>query len=408
MSACLSACGLPPAEPTRPKTLRFPAAEAFPQRPLNLMDAPRPAGPTGSVELSRFQVWAIAALAAAFLAGCIGEDPVVVEKVPKDPPPRTPKVEAPADRMLAAVVPHGDTAWFFKLTGPERAVAPTIDAFLGLVKSIRFEGDRARWKLPEGWKESAGNAMRLATLEVPGNPPLQVAVSSLPYETTNRDEYVLTNLNRWRGQMGLPPWEADEFQATGDESRELALADGTKATVVDFLGIFESGGMVPAAGNGAATAARASSKPEDTESPLRYDVPTGWEEVGADGISLATFTVHRDSSALTITVTPMPASNDLLMNVNRWRDQVGLPRLDNERLDEAIAPISLGQGAEGKYITLVGPDGTDPQTAILGVVAVRGDTAWFVKLKGDAKAALRERPNFEAFVRSLRLPNDGG
>lgn len=372
------------------------------------MDAPRPAGPTGSVALSHFQAWVITALAAAFLAGCTGEDPVLVEKVPKDPPPRTPRVEVPTDRMLAAVVPHGDTAWFFKLTGPEAAVAAKSDAFRGFVKSVRFDGNRPRWTLPEGWKERAGNAMRLATLEVAGDPPLEIAVSSLPYQKADHDQYLLTNLNRWRGQMGLLPWEADEFRAAGnDEASEVGLADGTKATVVDFLGIFESGGMTPPARGGAATAAQAPAERPATVSPLRYEVPSGWKEQGVDGISLATFTVDGEGSPLRITVIPLPATNDLLQNVNRWRDEVGLPHLQKTQLDDAVGQVALGDGAEGKYLTLVGPEGTDPQVAILGVMAVRGDTAWFVKLKGNAKAALREQPNFEAFVKSLRLPNDG-
>ena len=45
---------------------------------------------------------------------------------------------------------------------------------------------------------------------------------------------------------------------------------------------------------------------------------------------------------------------------------------------------------------------TEPKT-ILGVMAaVKGQT-WFIKLFADAQIAAREKPRFEAFVKSLKL-----
>jgi hypothetical protein len=44
---------------------------------------------------------------------------------------------------------------------------------------------------------------------------------------------------------------------------------------------------------------------------------------------------------------------------------------------------------------------------ILGVIVPRGDHSWFVKMRGAASAVAREKSNFEAFVRSLKLPGGG-
>jgi hypothetical protein len=41
--------------------------------------------------------------------------------------------------------------------------------------------------------------------------------------------------------------------------------------------------------------------------------------------------------------------------------------------------------------------------AILGVMAAAGGRLWFIKLKGDHDLAAREKPRFEAFVKSLKL-----
>ncbi len=39
------------------------------------------------------------------------------------------------DRMLAAIVPHGDRAWFFKVSGKDVALEPLTEAFVEMVRS---------------------------------------------------------------------------------------------------------------------------------------------------------------------------------------------------------------------------------------------------------------------------------
>src|SRR5579871_3139483 len=85
------------------------------------------------------------------------------------------------DRMLAAIVAHGNSAWTFKLTGPIATIDKYADAFQSLVQSITFpatSGAQPQWKLPEGWQQKAGgSAMRLATITIPDEqPPLEATV----------------------------------------------------------------------------------------------------------------------------------------------------------------------------------------------------------------------------------------
>lgn len=376
------------------------------------MEVPRLTGFAGRVPF-RLSV-ASAALYVVLAAGCSSDEPIVVETVPKDETPTPPVAAAPAstDRMLAAILPHGDSAWFFKLTGPDEAVAGAKGLFLDLVRSVRFDGGQPKWSSPEGWTERGGNAMRLATLVSPGDPPLEIAVSSLPYQGDDRTGYLLANVNRWRGQMGLPPMEADKLHKGGDpddETQELELADGTKATLVSLKGQLDSGSMTPPfAGSGfAPPAAAAAPRQPAGDSPVKYELPEGWKFLGADGISLATFTADGEGGTIKVTTTPLPASNDLVANVSRWRDQVGLPPAESAEIESSLKTVTLGDGEEGKYVTLIGPGDPGSRKAILGVIAVRNDTAWFVKLTAPAEAALREQAKFESFVRTLRLPTDG-
>lgn len=140
----------------------------------------------------------------------------------------------PTDRTLAAIVPRQGQGWFFKLTGPKDAVAAQADPFTALVKSVQFTADgKPRWTLPDGWQEQPGSQLRYATLVIPGGEkPLEVSVTALPNPGDDEAGYVLVNVNRWRGQLKLPPIAADQLAG---ESTRLEL-DGATATLVNLLG----------------------------------------------------------------------------------------------------------------------------------------------------------------------------
>src|SRR5262245_45194496 len=105
---------------------------------------------------------AVLAFALAAGIGCSKPAEITRYRVPKESSPaessttaasEQAKVDANPDRMLAAIVPHGELAWFFKLSGPAEAVAKHGETFESLVKSVSFpesaEG-KPTWKLPDG------------------------------------------------------------------------------------------------------------------------------------------------------------------------------------------------------------------------------------------------------------------
>lgn len=349
----------------------------------------------------RFVASIVAVTAGFALAGCEPNEAIVVENVPKDTSARTGalKPTPPTDRMLAAIVPHDETAYFFKLTGPIDETAALRPQFLELVRSLRFEKSEPVWELPAGWTQDEGGPGRLATITVPGTPPLSLAVSSLRLPGDGLDAYLLANVNRWRGQMGLAPVSLERLQQSDDlegEIFKLKLSDGTPATLVDFEGKF-SGGMTPPFAGQVAQPTPTSST--EAESDLSYELPAGWQAAPGDGVSAAAFS----SDGTRTTITALPASNELLPNVNRWRAQVGLTPISQTELNDAVEEVQLGDGGPGSYIALNGPpDGESPKS-ILGVVAVRDATAWFVKMTGDSQAVLGQKDDFEAFVKSLRF-----
>jgi hypothetical protein len=162
----------------------------------------------------------LAAMTLAVLAAGCGPEPKIRKyTVPKlaatsSQPAAKPAAGKP-QTMLGAIVLAGPKAWFFKVTGDPEAVAKHRDEVQQFVRSVSFskEGDPPHWQLPEGWKERPGDRFRHATLEIGGAmPPLELAVSSLGRGGADDADYVLQNVNRWRGQVGLPPTTSEELK----------------------------------------------------------------------------------------------------------------------------------------------------------------------------------------------------
>ena len=92
----------------------------------------------------------------------------------------------------------------------------------------------------------------------------------------------------------------------------------------------------------------------------------------------------------------------LLLNVNRWRQQVALQAVDTDNLDDLFEPITLGS-INGRYLELVGPSDT-----ILGTIVESGGLTWFFKLAAPNRLADRSRKDFKSFVHSSRFEAAGG
>ena len=165
------------------------------------------------------------------------------------PPAATPG--EPTDRMLTAILPSGDQAYFFKVVGPVAAVDKREKELNDFFTGIRLGDDgKPKWQLPADWQERPGNAMRLATIIIPADgKPLEVAVTALPWAGT--PDGLLQNVNRWRGQMQLPPTSADKV---ADDIHQVKAGDLTIA-IVDLRGRFAGSGMSPPFATGGPTTA---------------------------------------------------------------------------------------------------------------------------------------------------------
>jgi hypothetical protein len=355
------------------------------------------------------------------LAGC-GEGPKITQyEVPKEPTP---------DRMLAALVPHGSEAWSFKLAGPAETVGKYTEKFDALVQTVTFtdsDGGEPQWKLPEGWIQEAGGAqMRFATVKIPdGRPPLELTVAKVTWGSADETQEILANVNRWRGQMQLPPISEEDL---ADETRSLKLAADQKAIAVDLAGRLKAGGMSPpfasagkgdlpaghppvsekatagkTAGGGPASAKKSAQVATDPNLPFTFDMPTGWHPASLKTFSVATFAVEKDEQKVEITATPFGGgAGGLLNNVNRWRNLVHLPPVSESELESLLNSYKV-DGRPAHMIRLFSPKTAEAPLAIVAVVADRDDTTWFFRMSGPPDFVEDQQPNFDKFMASIKF-----
>jgi len=152
-------------------------------------------------------------------------------------------------------------------------------------------------------------------------------------------------------------------------------------------------------------------RPESTSNGRSYSAPDGWKQLGPDpkGFYEAGFQVTDGDQAAQITITPLAgAAGGLLLNTNRWRKQLHLEAIDEEQLQKDLQEIQVA-GAPVKYLDLTGPEAAgQPRQRLLGVVLPRSQKTWFFKMMGPAQLVEKQKPTFEAFMRSVTFDGHTG
>ena len=138
-----------------------------------------------------------------------------------------------------------------------------------------------------------------------------------------------------------------------------------------------------------------------TTGTLQWALPKGWTESrSGGGMRYATLKPGTPGKVdVSVTVFPGPAGGELA-NVNRWRNQIGLPPVEEATLakDRKSLKAPIGSVAVFDYTS----DGTEKTRLVAGIVFAGGNS-WFVKMVGDAGPVATSRPDFVRLLESLRL-----
>jgi len=350
---------------------------------------------------------------AIFLPGCKPQEQVKVYTIPRTTAPREPLdaavVASLLDHTLAAMVPQGERAWFFKLAGPAKAIDRHREAFLEFLATVKLAEDAAEtptWKIPESWQEQPASKMRVATLVISdAQGPLEIAVSWLPL-SGKWEDFVVPNVNRWLGQLKEPPLDKE---AIFKLAKQVELQNGT-ATVIELVG--RSAKKMPSDPHaGIPGAPPIGATPPAQQPPaskaLTYETPEGWLPGKMSSMRKAAFRVVDGDAEAEFTVIDLPASGgeqvtQVEANIRRWAGQVGLADLDAEALQELIEPITI-DGSEGSYAELFSPEASERQLAIFGAMVVRDGKVWFFKMTGNVELVKSQQDAIRGFLDSVKF-----
>jgi hypothetical protein len=302
------------------------------------------------------------------------------------------------------------------------------------------------WTTPAAWQELAPTSIRLGNFAVPGRGggKAEVGVFSFPGSVGTE----LDNVNRWRTELKLPPVGADEItsEPVTIDSLEGRLYDisgpsgntvvaslprhgatwffkmrGDKDTVADakpvFLEFLQSvhfsaaGSQAPPASIFDGTMASphgnlAAAPAESSGDEPKWTPPANWTEKKPGHMIFKSYSAaNGQGKTASVNISFFPGDvGGAFANVNRWRAQIGLPPVTQDKLESVTQPLDTAGGRA----TLVDFTGTDPRTGqaarLVAVMVPHGDNTWFYKLSGDGPVVEEEKESFVNFVQTVRYP----
>ena len=308
-----------------------------------------------------------------------------------------------------------------------------------------------QYKRPGEWQEIAPGEMRAASFRASGKDGKQADVSVIPLPGLAGSD--LDNVNRWRGQVGLPgvseaelatlaqPVEVAGKEAklfeqaganpgSGEKSRILAAItrrDGVawffKMTGEDSLVAEQKPAFIEFLKSVTFTVATAQAQLPPTHPPIdggsmmapagapassgqakpSWEVPSGWKEIPGGQFLVAKFVLAGAANAQASVNVSMSSGDGggILANVNRWRNQLSLGPEAEADLAKELQSLDF----PGGKVTLADISGQDARTGqkarLLALVVPRSGDTWFYKLMGDAQIVEREREAFMKFVQTV-------
>ncbi len=301
---------------------------------------------------------------------------------------------------------------------------------------------------PKSWKlDPTPRTMREMTFNVgEGEKSASIIVMRFPAPTFSND--VLGNINRWRGQVGAEPVKTVADQKTA--KIKIGTEDGTAYDLpgkapnrqviamlprgediwyFKFIGHTETINLEwenfehflasvkfgkstanpadPHAGlnvapDGKLPAGHPTVGPGEVRSaaPVEYKAADSWKlDPQPRPMREATYNVGEGEKAATVIVSRLPAvsyTNDVLGNINRWRNQVGMEPI-KDKAEQKTERVALG-GLDGTLYDLAGPKSRQ----IIALVT-RGEDIWYFKITGNSETVEKEKAAFGQFLASIKF-----
>lgn len=151
----------------------------------------------------------------------------------------------------------------------------------------------------------------------------------------------------------------------------------------------------------APTMAQIAAEATATEAVLTWDAPDHWVDQGASNMRRGSFSVPGpDGTSADLSIIAFPGDvGGMTANVNRWRDQVGLPPLSETDVQASLEHLDTLH-LHMDLVSMSGETGGVP-TRIDGAIFSRGNETWFIKFMGPADIVAAEEQNFRLFINTV-------
>ncbi len=133
---------------------------------------------------------------------------------------------------------------------------------------------------------------------------------------------------------------------------------------------------------------------------LIWTAPGSWKAKAASAMRKGSYAVGDAGAEADLSITAFPGEvGGELANINRWRGQVSLPPL--AEADVAAHVTRLNENGLAIVIIDAAGAGANAQRVLGAIVPFEGAT-WFFKLLGPDAVVAKARPEFLAFVKTVK------
>jgi len=300
---------------------------------------------------------------------------------------------------------------------------------------------------PADWQKKPLSQLRAASLTAPGPDKETADVSVIPLPIVGRD---MDLVNLWRSQVNLPP-TSDPAAVTeaipvaiGAEQGRLfryvskepmigkfrqqilvatlvrgattwffrivgptELVDAQRGKFLEFLKSISFEDKAPEPPAAAAIPPATVLPPTSSQpSPSIWIVPAHWRAVPPAQFLVVQYSVGNDDAKAQVNVAELKGDGGgLLANANRWRDQIGLPPLDEDGLKPLVQSLDVTRGQTSLVDFTAKDSQTGTPTRLIAAMVEQNGQSWFYKLMGDPQVVAAQKSAFTQFIQSANYAN---
>jgi hypothetical protein len=137
---------------------------------------------------------------------------------------------------------------------------------------------------------------------------------------------------------------------------------------------------------------------DSAPSPIKWKTPDGWAEITPSAMRYASFSAGVNENKIDISIVTFAGEGGSdADNVNRWRQQIGLPSMSPSAIATQVTQL---KNPEASFSSI---DIAGANARTLAAWTRRDGHVWFFKATGPNATVEKEKPNFVKFVESVRF-----